>query len=285
MSNPDQNEPMGEHGPLAKAILTDVTKCIGCERCVEACTRVNRLPRHTPTSYLAKDGLSADRYTSIVELESEKPEDWATVRRQCMHCQDPSCAAACLVGAFEKRPDGPVVYDASKCIGCRYCMLACPFGIPRYEYDELLPYVAKCKMDESCRVEGGMPACVSECPTKATIFGPRDKLIEEAKRRIENEPDLYEPHVYGEHEFGGTSVLYISHVPLNDVLRMPSKEDFKALRVEALSHESIPHLVHTWVLVTPFQFVGVGAALSGIWFFRRKDRIKAEAAAKNGGAS
>lgn len=259
-----------------KAILTDVTKCIGCERCVEACVRQNKLPREIPTRYRAKDGLSARRYTSIVRIPGKKEGTWRNVRRQCMHCQEPSCAAACLVGAFTKTPDGAVVYDDSKCIGCRYCMLACPFMIPRYEYDQALPYIRKCKMNDQCRVEGGLPACVSACPTKATVFGPREMLLREAKRRIADKPGLYIDHVYGEQEFGGTSVIYLSDVPLNSTLRIPTDQEFAKMRVPELRRASIPALLHAWVLVTPFQFLTVSAGLAGIWFLKRRSRLMAE---------
>jgi len=197
-----------------------------------------------------------------------------------MHCEDPGCASACLVGALVKHPDGPVVYDADKCIGCRYCMLGCPFTIPRYEYEKQLPYITKCKMDETCRIDGGGPACTSSCPTGATVFGPRDELITEAKRRIAENPDLYVDHVWGEHEFGGTSVIYISDVPLGDVLQIPTKEEFDARAVPSLATESIPHLVHGWVMVTPFQFLGGLAGLGGLAFLRRRSRLMAEAAAE-----
>lgn len=262
-----------------KAILTDVTKCIGCERCVEACVRQNKLPREIPTRYRSDDGLSGRRFTSIVRIPGKKDGTWRSIRRQCMHCTEPSCAAACLVGAFTKTADGAVVYDDTKCIGCRYCMLACPFMIPRYEYDQPLPYVRKCKMNQDCRVEGGMPACTSICPTKATVFGPRDKLIEEAKRRIAEKPDLYENHIYGEVEFGGTSVIYISDVPLNETLRMPTLAQLAAMRVPELATASIPAMVEPWVWVTPVQLVTVSAGLAGMWFLRRRSRLMAEKAA------
>jgi ferredoxin len=195
-----------------------------------------------------------------------------------MHCAEPSCAAACLVGAFSKSPDGAVVYDDKKCIGCRYCMLACPFMIPRYEYDQTLPLVRKCKMNEDCRVEGGMPACVSACPTGATIFGPREQLLQEARRRIHEKPDLYIDHIYGESTFGGTSVIYLSDVRLNETLRMPNADDLERMRVGDLAHASIPEMLHGWVMVTPAQFLTVSAGLAGIWFLRRRARLMAERA-------
>ncbi len=263
----------------AKAILTDVTLCIGCERCVQACSRQNNLPRDIPTRYKAKDGLSGRRYTSIVRIAGAKPGTFRSVRRQCMHCLEPACLAACLVGAFTKTADGAVVYDDKKCIGCRYCMLACPFMIPRYEYDLALPYVRKCKMNEDCRVEGGMPACVTACPTGATIFGPREALLKEARRRIDEKPGRYQDHIYGAQDFGGTSVLYLSDVPLHDVLRMPSAKKLAKWRVPQLATESVPAQLGGWVLVTPVQFLAVSAGLGGLWAVRRRMKRAAERAA------
>jgi formate dehydrogenase iron-sulfur subunit len=260
-----------------KGILTDVTKCIGCERCVEGCVQQNKLPADIPTHYKAEDGLSSRRFTSIVRVKG-KGGKWRNIRRQCMHCNEPSCAAACLVGAFTKSPDGGVVYDDSKCIGCRYCMLACPFVIPRYEFDKPLPLVRKCKMSDECRVEGGAPACVAACPTGATVFGPREKLIEEARRRIAEKPDLYIDHIYGEHELGGTSVMYVSDVPLNEVLRVPTEEELRKRRVRALAKSSIPAMLEGWVYVTPVQFAAVSAGLAGGWFLRRRSKLMAEKA-------
>lgn len=265
-----------------KGMLTDVTKCIGCERCVEACVRKNKLPRDFLAHFKGTDGLSGNRFTAIVKTKNEKTGNWHMVRRHCMHCLEPSCQAACLVGAFSINPDGAVVYNADMCIGCRYCMLACPFSIPRYEYSKPLPYVRKCKMNEECRVEGGKPACVSACPTGATIFGTREELIKIAKQRIQDNPGKYIPHIYGEHEFGGTSVLYLSDIPIGNVLKMPSKEEFAAMKLPQLAEKSVPKLVEPWVWVTPVQFFTVSAGLAGIWFFRRRTRMMNE---KNKGTS
>ncbi len=268
-----------------KGILTDVTLCIGCERCVEACTAKNKLGTDLPAKFHKGDGLTGNRFTSIVEQRAiqndpatkESVEVARTVRKQCMHCLEPTCAAACLVGAFTKTEDGAVRYADEKCIGCRYCMLACPFGIPRYQYDELLPYVAKCRMDERCRVDGGAPACVSACPTGATIFGNRDDLIAEAKRRIKASPGkYYNDHLWGEKEFGGTSVMYLSDVDVGKTLGFPTKAQFEARAVGKLAESSIAHMVEPWVYVTPVQFGVVFTSLWGIWFIRRRQTLMAE---------
>ena len=259
-----------------KGMLTDVTKCIGCERCVEGCVKKNKLPRDFLSYFKAKDGLSGNRFTSIVKTKNEETGKWHMVRKHCLHCLDPSCAAACLVGAFTKSPDGAVEYDAGMCIGCRYCMLACPFSIPRYEYNKPLPYIRKCKMNDECRVAGGKPACVSACPTGATVFDTRESLLKIAKKRLKENPGKYVNHIYGEHEFGGTSVMYISDIPIGDVLSIPTKEQFEKMRLPQLTKKSVPALVEPWIWVTPVQFFAVSAGLSGIWLYRRKKLLARE---------
>jgi formate dehydrogenase iron-sulfur subunit len=187
-----------------KGILLDTTRCIGCGACSLACKERNKLPR------TSKDVLSdtlSDKTFSVVNRRGPR-----FVRRMCMHCDVPSCASACPVGAFQKTAAGPVVYDANKCMGCRYCMLACPFNIPKYEWSKNLPRVRKCDMCAD-RLALGLPtACASVCPTGATKFGTRAELLEEARRRIAAEPGRYNSHIYGAEEVGGTSVLIISDV-------------------------------------------------------------------------
>lgn len=192
---------------MKAAILTDLSKCIGCGACALACEEINGLPpQEKPTK------LSHDAWTA---LESR---GGVNVRRQCMHCLDPACVSVCPVTALQKTKEGPVIYDETRCIGCRYCMLACPFGVPTYEWEKPLPRVQKCIMCYDKRVKQGMqPACTAACPTGATIFGDRDDLIREAQRRIEKSPQRYVDHIYGVKEAGGTSVLYISPVPFAEL--------------------------------------------------------------------
>jgi formate dehydrogenase iron-sulfur subunit len=206
-------------------ILFDVTRCTGCERCVDACVEVNGLdPVAAARDRATTDGLSANRLLSLVPVGDDR-----FARMSCMHCVEPSCVAACLVGGISKTPEGPVVYDPDKCIGCRYCMLACPFHVPRYEWGETKPFVKKCSMCFERVVDGEMPACVEACPNDALASGPRDELLAEAQARIRNAPDLYLPRVWGEKEWGGTSVLIVSDVdlvqagwPATDTAAIPS---------------------------------------------------------------
>jgi Fe-S-cluster-containing dehydrogenase component len=139
------------------------------------------------------------------------------VRRQCMHCLQPACAAACLTKAMAKTEEGPVVWNADKCMGCRFCMISCPFDVPKFEYDSANPRVLKCGMCWERLEEGELPACVKACPMKALTFGPRSELLEEARRRFYEAPDRYVHHIYGEHEAGGTSMLYLASVPFEQL--------------------------------------------------------------------
>jgi formate dehydrogenase iron-sulfur subunit len=191
-------------------ILVDVTKCAGCEECVAACIAANGMDPKAAAKERAtsQDGLSANRLCAIEPVQARY------VRKACMHCLEPSCAAACPVGAIAKSSMGPVEYDPSKCIGCRYCMLACPFHIPRYEWNRTLPFVRKCTLCLQRLQQGKQPACVEACPHGALAFGERDALLRAARRLIRRSPGLYLPKVWGELSWGGACVLYLSDVDL-----------------------------------------------------------------------
>ncbi len=240
-------------------ILIDVTKCIACERCVEACLEKHHIESSKAMRERSEynDGLSAYRFCSIIEAAEGR-----FARKSCMHCLEPSCVSACLVGSLTKTPDGMVVYDTSKCIGCRYCMLACPFHIPRYEWDKLNPLMAKCDMCAEWIEKGQIPACVEACPKGALQFGDRDKLLAEAQARIRNNPEDYINHIWGEKEFGGTSVLYISDVDLS-MLGWPE-----------YIPQSIPSLTEPLVHTTPFIGMSVAIGLVGLnWIIRRRNKL------------
>ncbi len=193
------------------------------------------------------------------------------VRKLCMHCLEPTCVSVCPVGALQKTADGPVVYESSKCIGCRYCMQACPFDVPRYEWNKPVPRVAKCDFCATRQAQGLMPACAEACPAEATVYGTREELLAEAHRRIEEDPDAYYPHVFGEHEVGGTSVLMLSPVPFAQI-GLPGGLPLDPLPTrtwEALSH--VPDVVS----------IG-GALLLAIWWITKR---REEVARVEGGKS
>jgi formate dehydrogenase iron-sulfur subunit len=247
----------------AKAILTDTTLCTGCELCVTACKRANGLGPDRPHRWqLGIDDLSATRFTTILHRSGQ------SVRQQCRHCLEPACVSACLVGAMQKTPSGPVVYDADRCMGCRYCMMACPFEIPRYEWSARVPRVRKCTMCAPLLAQGKPPACVEACPEHATIFGDRQELLAEAHRRLRTTPGRYVNHVYGEGEAGGTSVLTISSVPL----------DFLAARA-GITDQALPELTWAALSKVPPLALGMGGLMAGIfWITDRRMKLQRESA-------
>lgn len=207
---------------MSKGVLVDTTRCIGCRSCQIACKAWHDLDaRYKPSNgtYTSPEKLSADCYT-LIEFFEKKTGDqpsWKFVKDQCLHCQDPACASACPVGALKKTSQGPVVYDQWLCIGCRYCMLACPFQIPKYEWDTTDPWVQKCNFCAS-RVESDMePSCVKACPMDVMYFDDYAKVAQEAERRINNFPGKYVNHIYGYREAGGTSWMYIADRPFREL--------------------------------------------------------------------
>ena len=210
--------------------LVDLTRCTGCRKCEEACSDTNNLqPLDQPfddSSVILDLKRRPDEkaYTVINRYFSGKPDKHdqpipVFVKVQCMHCQDPACVSACIVGALTKKETGAVHYDITKCIGCRYCMVACPFEIPAYEYfDPITPGIMKCTFCfDIISKKDGIPACAKICPVEAITFGKRNILLNVAKKRLQENPGKYINHVYGEKEIGGTSWLYISPVPFKKI--------------------------------------------------------------------
>ena len=249
------------------AILTDVTRCTGCERCVDACKATHGTgERDAPHAWQgAATDTSSTRWTTIAHVEGRH------VRVHCRHCLEPGCAAACPVGALHGTAEGAVAYDPSICLGCRYCMMACPFQLTRYEWESANPRVRKCLLcyDKLRAGELEQPACTAACPEQATIFGERDALLAEAKRRIADHPARYLDRVWGEHEVGGTSVLYLSDVDL-----------VEAGWPMALPAGAVPELADRVLHTVPSTFVGVGLAMAGLhWVVKRRQQRAAEAVA------
>jgi len=246
---------------MKAAILTDTTKCIGCNECALACKKVNHLAPDLPRRWDLNDGLSARNWTSVVEGPAH-----SFVRKQCRHCLEPACASACPVGALTRSSIGAVIYDSSKCMGCRYCMMACPYGIPRYDWEQPVPYVRKCILCYDRIRTGGQPACTEACPTKATIFGDREQLLAEAHRRIRENPGRYIGRVWGEEEAGGTSVLYISDQDLSFLTHG-----------HALGDAPMPSRTATAMTAVPFVFSGVVAVMAGLnWIIGRREKVRLE---------
>ncbi|HEX6504662.1 MAG TPA: 4Fe-4S dicluster domain-containing protein [Terriglobales bacterium] len=244
---------------MSKALLYDATLCIGCKQCEKACSEKNKLPYDD--NIAAEEKQSEHKFT-VVLTKGDK-----FMRRLCMNCAEPACASVCPVGALHKTALGPVVYEENRCMGCRYCMVACPFGVPKYEWNKVLPRVQKCTMCSDRVSAGKQTACAEACPTGATKFGERDELIAEAQKRIQDNPANYVNHIYGLTEVGGTSVLLLSSVPF---------EQF-GYRAD-LSQDPLPMLTYRVLSRIP-DFVPLGGImLGGVWWIthRREEVAAAE---------
>jgi formate dehydrogenase iron-sulfur subunit len=257
-----------------KTTLIDITKCIGCRACQVACKNWNDRDGEE-TDLLGQMGfqnpatLSAKTYTLITfhELPDEKAPgglNYLFTMRRCLHCLEPACASACPTTALNRLADGPVAYDADKCIGCRYCIWACPWGVPTAEWDSLGPKIQKCThcADRSEQLpplsrngqaltheqtteyseKMPVPACVKACPADALFFGERGQMLQMARNRISDHPDKYVDHIYGEEEAGGTSVLYLSSVPF-DKLGFPDVGKKPYPRLSKMALHAVPPAV------------------------------------------
>ena len=254
-------------------MLTDMTRCIGCRRCEAACVEANflpvpELPFEDKSVFEQKRKLDAKTYTTVNRyFEPSWLGEPEYVKIQCNHCEEPACASACLVGALKKSPEGPVIYDMNKCIGCRYCIIACPFYVPTYEYSNpSSPKVQKCFMCYHKIKRGEFPGCSEACPVEAIAFGKRNQLIKLARERIRNKPDRYIDHIYGEHEVGGTGWMYLSRVPFED-LGFPTD----------LSKTPSPEYTKEFLSFVPLVLVVWPALLGGFYLFsKRREQIEQE---------
>ena len=242
------------------SVLFDATLCIGCRKCEWACNDQNDLPNKPFVSFDDKTVFNEERdltptnYTVVNRYEVDGYDQPLYVKKQCMHCSQPACASACLTEAMKKTKKGPIIWRGNKCMGCRFCMLSCPFDIPKFEYDSANPKISKCTMCFDRISEGKRPACVDICPTEAIIFGKRSELLDEAKRRIFSEPDKYVNSVFGDGEAGGTDWLYISPVPFE---KIGFRKD--------MSMEAYNEPTKGFLYSVPFVFILWPALLLGIY--------------------
>lgn len=223
--------PPKQPDPEAVGLLYDSTRCVGCRACVAACREANGLtPQATVlngAAYDAPAGLDGNTKTIIALYDTGTARGY--VKNQCMHCVDPACVSVCMFSALHKTKWGIVAYDPDSCIGCRYCQIACPFNVPKFEWASATPKIVKCELCRHRLAEGQEPACTAVCPRQAVVFGRRAELLREAHARIAAAPTRYVPTVYGEHEAGGTQVLYLSDV------------SFAALGLPNLGNQAVPY--------------------------------------------
>jgi len=242
------------------AMLVDTTLCAGCRACEAACSEANGLPAPKEDVDLLKERRDTGPEAFTVVNGTEGPDgEPRYAKRQCMHCLAPACASACPIRALDKTPEGPVIYRGERCMGCRYCMVACPFEIPKYQYDKAAPLVRKCTFCAKRQAEGKKPACAEVCPTGALSFGKRGSLLELAKYRIYRTPEKYNHHIYGEHEAGGTNWLYITDVK------------FEELALRTVRDEPYPDKVQGALSAPPFVMTLWPPLLMGLYAFSKRN--------------
>jgi formate dehydrogenase iron-sulfur subunit len=263
-----------------RTFLIDLTRCTGCRGCQVACKQWNQLEAEE-THFFGGEGYQNPPAESEHTLTTIRFRDYprhgenefAFYKEMCMHCNEPACVSVCPVSAFIKTPEGPFVYDAKRCIGCRFCMIACPFGIPKYQWSKVLPLVVKCSGCYSRVKEGLIPACAKTCPT-AIAYGSRDDMITEAKRRLTARPDVYFNKIYGLDEAGGTSVLYLSELP------------FPELGFKKITKRALPSYTWQALRLVPGVFLTMGGSLAFIsWLTQRKDRLRKDEEDRNSARS
>lgn len=253
---------------MAKAVLVDIPKCIGCGSCTVACKLWNKLefddknPAVGPNSQLTDTNWTSVKLNKVNCKDSQQPL-WRFVKQQCFHCLEPACASSCFSKALQKTKEGPVIYYPDLCVGCRYCMIACPFSIPKYEWQRSFPLVSKCQMCATKTALGEAPACVSVCPTMALKYDDRSILLNYAKQLINNNSS-YINEIYGENEVGGTSWLYISDIPFE---QLGFKTD--------VGTKALPSYTHQFLKYTPAIAIGWGAILTTLSIYtKRRNKIK-----------
>jgi len=260
-----------EGHPDTMGVLFDATRCIGCRKCEAACNKVNDLPEperpFDDLEVMNEARRTTEKTYTVVNAFNPQGQAKPVYRKmQCNHCLEPACASACFVKAFVKQSSGAVTYDHTLCVGCRYCMIACPFNIPAYEYGEpVTPRIMKCHLCHPWISAGDrtVPGCVEACPKEALTYGPRDGLLEIAQNRISRQPDVYIDHIYGTEEMGGTSWLYISHVPFSEI----------GLR-EDLGVKSAPELTSGALAAVPVVVGLWPVLLGGVYAInKRKDEV------------
>ena len=256
--------------PNRLGVLVDTTVCIGCRNCEWACKTAHGMETPPLETYEDPKPLEQMRRPDETALtvvnrfnNPAHPGLPTTVKVQCMHCDHPACVSACIVGAISKREDGAVLWDTDKCIGCRYCMVACPFQIPAFEYHKAIqPRIMKCDFCTDRRAEGKLPACVESCPVEALTFGQREELVRVARDKIRRAPDKYVDHIYGEREVGGTSWCYLADQTF-DSLAFPKLGENPAPGVS----ESIQHGIFAYFVPPVSLYALLGAVM---WTSRQR---------------
>jgi formate dehydrogenase iron-sulfur subunit len=224
-------------------MLVYTTRCIGCRTCEVACAASKGLPApELGPKQVEMVRTTSDRALTVVNRHATK-SGYTFLKNQCMHCNQPACASVCLTKALLKTETGQVIWRGNKCMGCRMCMASCPFDVPKFEYSSWNPEIVKCDLCYERTKDGKKPVCVEACPANALTFGTRRELLRIARERIEKNPGSYIDDIYGEHEAGGTGVLYLSRV------------DFAQLGMsQTVGNEPYPKLSKPFLSAVPLAF-------------------------------
>ena len=245
------------------SVLVDTTRCIGCRNCEVACAQENGLPGiqdNTPAVFEQIRDTTTDQWTVVNRFDTDDGEIF--VKKQCMHCNQAACSTACLTQAMYKTEDGPVIWREDKCMGCRFCMVSCPFVIPKFEYDSANPKIQKCILCNERVEDGKLPACVESCPVDALQFGTRREMVRTAENRIAKNPHRYIDHIYGQDEVGGTGWLYVASVPFDQL----------GFRTD-LGHESVPQFTQEFLYAVPVVFLLWPAFLNGMRYTKGNEDV------------
>lgn len=269
--------------PDTLGVLVDMTRCVGCRSCEAACNAEQNLPRpdrpftdqdvFEEKEHGRRRRTDETRYTVVNRYDPPGHEHPLFRKVQCNHCQEPACLSSCFVNAYTKTPEGAVIYNPDVCVGCRTCMVACPFYIPTFKYSSAFkPRILKCIFCYDTRLKHGrMPACVEACPQEALTFGKRDDLIRIGRRRIEENKGHYVEYIYGEYEAGGTSWMYLSSVPFEQV-------GFDT----SIPHEPILDSVKNFLAIVPMVLTIWPALFAGFHLLATRKEQSQEQKSNNG---
>jgi Fe-S-cluster-containing dehydrogenase component len=262
--------------PDSMGVVVDITRCVGCRSCEAACNKEQGLPEPAEPfndfsvfdhrHHGQRRRTDETRYTVVNKFDVPELDHPLFRKKQCFHCNEPACLTSCFVNAYTKTPEGAVIYNPKVCVGCRTCMIACPFYIPTFKYSSSFsPRIMKCIFCYDTRLkEGKPPACVEACPQEALTFGKRSDMLEVARQRIRMEPGKYVDHIYGEHEAGGTSWMYISPAPFDQVGLATNVPQQPVLNFVKAFLAIVPMVLTIW----PALFCGFHLLAT------RKDKIK-----------